>query len=162
MVWTIFIEKDLGNPDLQCLRCLMIFEANWQLLLKWHSSYGFLPKAETAQTLTPTQGGGCKGRSTTDQALQQVAEMELVRLQQNPHIMLFLDLRHCFDYMVEACHNMACRWQDMADEYLPLHAQTHCLMKYYVRHKFGVSVEYNTFAEHPWHRSGQGTADASL
>jgi len=34
MVWMIFIEKELGNPDLNRLRCIMIFEADWQLLLK--------------------------------------------------------------------------------------------------------------------------------
>jgi len=28
-VWTMFIEKDPGNPDLQRLRCLMLFEADW-------------------------------------------------------------------------------------------------------------------------------------
>jgi len=33
-VWTMFIEKELGNPDLNRLRCIMIFEADWQLLLK--------------------------------------------------------------------------------------------------------------------------------
>jgi len=60
-VWTLFIEKELGNPDLNCLCCIMLFEANQQLLLKWHSFYGFLPKSETAHTLTPAQGVGCKG-----------------------------------------------------------------------------------------------------
>jgi len=60
-VWTLFIEKELGNPHLKCLRCIMIFEADWQLLLKWHSSYGFLPKTEEAGTLTLAQGGGRKG-----------------------------------------------------------------------------------------------------
>jgi len=33
-VWTIFIEKELRNPDLEWLWCIMIFEADWQLLLK--------------------------------------------------------------------------------------------------------------------------------
>jgi len=46
----------------------MIFKANWQLLLKWHLSYGFLPKTEECSTLTPAQGGGQKGCSTIDQA----------------------------------------------------------------------------------------------
>ncbi len=59
-VWTLFIEKEPGNPDLNRLRCIMLFEANWQLLLKWHSSYGFLPKSEVAKTLTEAQGGGVK------------------------------------------------------------------------------------------------------
>jgi len=81
-VWTLFIEKELGNPDLNRLRCIMLFEADWQLLLKWHSSYGFLAKSETANTLTPVQGGGRKGRSAIDQATQQVIETELIKLNQ--------------------------------------------------------------------------------
>jgi len=55
-VWTIFIEKENGNPDINCLRCLMLFEVDWQLLLKWHSSYGFLPCTEEAGMLIAVQG----------------------------------------------------------------------------------------------------------
>ena len=57
-VWTMFIEKELGNPDINRLCCIMIFEADWQLLLKWHSSYGFLPTTKFAGTLVDSQGGG--------------------------------------------------------------------------------------------------------
>jgi len=35
-------------------------------------------------------------------------------------------------------------------------------MRYFIRHKFGVSAKYNTFAQHPWHGAGQGAADAAL
>jgi len=161
-VWTMFIEKDLGNPDLNRLHCIMIFEADWQLLLKWHSAKGFLPKSEAQHTLTSVQGGGRKGSSAIDQATQQVVEQELLHLNQKPALDLFLDLRHCFDYMVEACHNMACRRHGAAEDYLRLHAQTHRLMRYYVRHKYGVSSDYNTYEDHPWHGAGQGAADAAL
>ncbi len=161
-VWTLFIEKEIGNPDLERLRCIMLFEADWQLLLKWHSSYGFLPKTEKARTLAYEQGGGRKGRSAIDQATQQIVENELVHLEQTTTIDLYLDLRTCFDLMVEACHNLACRRHGAADDYLRLHARTHQLMRYHVRHKFGVSTEYNTFSQHPWHGAGQGAADAAL
>jgi len=57
-VWTLFIEKELGNPDLNRLQCIMLFEVDWQLLLKWHSSYGCLPKSEATNSLTAVQGGG--------------------------------------------------------------------------------------------------------
>jgi len=64
--------------------------------------------------------------------------------------------------MVKACHNLACRRHGADVEYLHLHARTHQLMRYYVRHKFGVSSDYNTFENHPWHGAGQGAADAAL
>jgi len=35
-------------------------------------------------------------------------------------------------------------------------------MKYYVQHKHGVSKDYNTFNQYPWHGAGQGAADAAL
>jgi len=35
-------------------------------------------------------------------------------------------------------------------------------MRYYIRHKYGVSTNYNTFEDHPWHGAGQGAADAAL
>jgi len=69
-IWTMFIEKEMGNPDINHLWCIMLFKANWQLLLKWHLSYGFLPVMETAGTLNIAQGGGHKGWSAIDQATQ--------------------------------------------------------------------------------------------
>jgi len=161
-VWTIFIEKEPGNPDINRLRCIMIFEADWQLLLKYHSSYGFLPKTEEAGQLVYAQGGGRKGRSAIDQATQQIVETEIIHLNQRPALDLYLDLRMCFDLMVEACHNLACRRHGAEDAYLRLHARTHQLMQYFVRHKSGVSKEFNTYQQHPWHGAGQGAADAAL
>ncbi len=108
-VWTMFIEKELGNPDLNRLRCIMIFEADWQLLLKWHSAYGFLPKSKQQEMLTPLQGSSRKGRSAIDQVTQQIVETELIQLTQCLAVDLYLDLHHCFDYMVKACHNLACQ-----------------------------------------------------
>jgi len=35
-------------------------------------------------------------------------------------------------------------------------------MRYYVRHRYRVSPNYNTYANHPWHGAGQGAADAAL
>jgi len=64
--------------------------------------------------------------------------------------------------MVEACHNLACHRHGADIAYLRLHAKTHQAMQYYVRHKFGVSSQYNTFVQHPWHGAGQGAADAAL
>jgi len=56
----------------------MIFEADWQLLLKWHSSYGFLPCTEEAGTLDYAQGGRRKGQSAIDQVTQQIVETKAV------------------------------------------------------------------------------------
>jgi len=94
--------------------------------------------------------------------MQQIFETELIHLNQKPAIDLYLDLHTCFDLMVEACHNLACRQHSAVDTYLRLHAHTHQLMQYYVQYKYGMSIEYNMFAQHPWHGTGQGAADMAL
>jgi len=64
--------------------------------------------------------------------------------------------------MVEACHNLACHHHGATNAYLKLHARTHQAMHYHVRHQFGVSNNFNTFEQHPWHVAGQGAAIAAL
>jgi len=108
-IWTMFIEKEAGNPDINHLRCIMLFEADWQLLLKWYSSYGFLPATEHAGALANEQGGSRKGRSTINQATQQIVETKSIHLKQCSALDLYLDLKALFDMMVEACHNLVCR-----------------------------------------------------
>jgi len=157
-VWTIFIEKEIGNPNINRLRCIMLFEADWQLLLKWHLSYRFLPKTKLAGTLVTVQGGGHKGWSMIDQATQQILETEIIQLNQHPAI----DLQACFDMMVKACRNLACHRHGTNIDYLHLHACTHQLMHYYKCNKFSVSRDYNTYEQHLWHGAGQGAADAVL
>jgi len=57
-------------------------------------------------------------------------------------------------------HGLSSSW---SSGQLPhLHAQTHCLIKYFVHHKYDISNDYNTFNQHPWHGAGQGTANAAL
>jgi len=119
-------------------------------------------QTKQAKTLIYEQGGGCKGCSAIDQAMQQIVENEIIHMNQKPTIDLYLDLQMCFDLMVEACHNSACHQHGAADAYLHLHAWTHQLMRYFVCHKFGVSAEYNMFLQHPWHGAGQGAADVAL
>jgi len=161
-VWTMFIEKELGNPDINCLRCIMLFEADWQLLLKWYSSYGFLPATEKAGESAIKQSGGWKGWSAINQATQQIVETKSIHLNQHPALDLYLDLKACFDMMVKACHNLACHRHGADVAYLWLYARTHQLMWYYMCHKFGVSKDFNMNKQHPWHGARQGAADAAL
>jgi len=57
-VWNMYLEKKPGNLRIDLLRTLHLFEADYNLLLKWHSSKGFMTKAERNHTLQDNQGGG--------------------------------------------------------------------------------------------------------
>jgi len=57
-VWNMYLKKKPGNPQIDLLRMLYLFKADYNLLLKWHSSKGFMARAEHNKTLHDSQGRG--------------------------------------------------------------------------------------------------------
>jgi len=57
-VWNLYLEKDPGRLHIEQLRTLHIVEADYNLLLKWHSSLGFMARVEQAESLLDNQSGG--------------------------------------------------------------------------------------------------------
>jgi len=55
-VWNMYLEKKPGYPHLDYLQTLHLFEADYNLLLKWHSSLGYMPKSERANRIHDSQG----------------------------------------------------------------------------------------------------------
>ena len=56
-IWNLFLEKDIGNPQINRLRMLHIIKADYNLLLKWFGPQGVLKQAENHNQLTDNQGG---------------------------------------------------------------------------------------------------------
>jgi len=72
------------------------------------------------------------------------------------------DAKACFDQMIEAPSNLVCLQHGADPQYIKLHAQTQKELKYHLKHKYGISEEYNTYSpESPWHGMGQGAGNAS-
>jgi len=63
--------------------------------------------------------------------------------------------------MVEAPNNLACLQHGADPKYIALHAQTQQSLKYFLKHKYGISTEYNqNNPKTPWYGMGQGAGDA--
>jgi len=60
-IWNFFIEKEIGNPNINKLKALHLIEADYNLLLKWFGPKGFIKRAEDNHQLTDSQGGGQRG-----------------------------------------------------------------------------------------------------
>jgi len=72
------------------------------------------------------------------------------------------DATACFDQMIKAPNNLACLQHGADPKYIQLHAQTQQALKYHLKHKYGISSEYNTNSNNtPWYGMGQGAGDAS-
>jgi len=76
-VWNLYLEKDPGRLCIDRLRTLHIVEADYNLLLKWHLSLGFMARAEEAESLLDNQSGGHAGRSAIDLACQKISLFEI-------------------------------------------------------------------------------------
>jgi len=57
-IWTLLLEKDAGDPKIDCLCTINLYKADYNLLLKWFSSKGFIIHSEKVQHITDSQGGG--------------------------------------------------------------------------------------------------------
>jgi len=109
------------------------------------------------------QGGSRQGRSAIDLACKKVIIYDILRTTKDKAIDIGNDAAVCFDRMIENCQNMSCRQHGADIQYLRLHVQTHQQLKYYVKHAFGVSIQYNKYTpQHPWYGAGQGAGDATI
>jgi len=70
MIWNLFLEKIPGTPYINKLHMLHIVEADYNLLLKWNLSLGFMKRAEDNLQFTDSQGGGRKGQSAINLAVK--------------------------------------------------------------------------------------------
>jgi len=62
--------------------------------------------------------------------------------------------------MIEAPNNLACLQHGANPKYIQLHAQTQCKLHYNLKHKYGISQEFNHHqATQPWYSMGQGAGD---
>jgi len=75
--WRLLLEKDPGNPQINRLRTIHLYKADYNLLLKWFSSKGFITQSEQAHRITDNQGGSRAGRCAIDLAITKVLSFEL-------------------------------------------------------------------------------------
>ncbi len=160
-IWTLLLEKEKGNPQIDRLRTIHLYEADYNLLLKWFSSQGFILTSENAQRINESQGGGRPGRSAIDLAITKVLSYEIAETLRLRVIVVDNDTTACFDRMLEAPNNLACLQHGADPRYIKLHAQTQKELKYYLKHKYGISAKYNSHSDsHPWYGMGQGAGNS--
>jgi len=69
----------------------------------------------------------------------------------------------CFDNMVKPCTSLSCLSHGADPWYIWLQAQTQKLFKYFVKHQFGISSDYNFYSDkHPWYGAAQGSTDSAI
>jgi len=160
-IWTLLLKKDLGNPKIDRLWTIHLYKADYNLLLKWFSSKGFILRSKKAWCITNNQGGGRTSQSTIDLAITKVLSYKVADILHLCVIIVDNDATVCFDRMIEAQNNLACLQHGANPHYIKLHAQTQHKLKYYLKHKYRISEDHNTHTTaQPWYGMGQGAGNA--
>jgi len=76
-IWTLLLEKDAGNPQINRLCTIHLYEANYNLILKWFSSQGFILKSKKAHHINDSQGGSRPGCSAINLAITKVLSYKI-------------------------------------------------------------------------------------
>jgi len=123
-IWTLLLKKDPGDSKIDRLCTIHLYEADYNLLLKWFSSKGFILHSKKAHCITDSQGGGHPGHSVIDLTITKVLSYEVADILHLQVIIIDNDTTACFDCMIEAQNNLACLQHGTNPQYIKLHAQT--------------------------------------
>jgi hypothetical protein len=143
VVHNFFIEKLPGLPLLEKLRVIHLYEADWNLIIKYFIPLQLMRQFEKNNTLTEEQGGGRPGPSAIDMAIKTVIAFEFCRVQRLNAGKMFNDAAACFDRIMEALSNLTCRREGLPIEVAELHAQTLELIQYFIKHQGGIGKKPN-------------------
>jgi len=70
-------------------------------------------------------------------------------------------LCHSLDWMLEAPNSLASLQHRADPQYVKLHAQTQCELRYHLKHKYSISKGFNSHSNtKPWYSMGKGAGDA--
>jgi hypothetical protein len=156
-----FIEKIPGNPRIEKLRVIHIYEADWNLLLKYFICYKVHGAACKAQTVQPEQTGGRPGKSSAHTAAITTITSETILLQKLTGATIYNDAKACFDRIIENISNVTLMREGLHHKIATLHAQTLKHAQYFIKTKHGTHNQPNGHMQpEPFLGTGQGAADS--
>ena len=153
----VMIEKIPSVPRINKLRVINIYEADYNLMLKY-----FWPKQATkhavqTKTIGENQWGGVPGGSADLVALINEFITETHRLTFHNLVILQNDAKACFDRIINNHSTLHSRKFEIPDKVCKLHSTTLRNIQYRVQTALGIaSCHYQNTLKAPAHGSGQG------
>jgi hypothetical protein len=161
VIHNFFLEKLPGQPFLDKLRVIHLYEADWNLILKFFIAYKLNLKACREKTVATEQAGGRPGKNAADTAATTAITNEIIMLQKLAGTLLYHDAKACFDRIIENLSNTSLLAEGLNPRLVRLHAQTLGKAKYHIKTKYGIATTPNGhMSPDPFYGTGQGAADS--
>ncbi len=154
----VMIEKDKGDPKINRLRIIHLFEADYNLFLKLMWGSRLVRRAVHMDLLHDGQHGSTPGKTTMDPIMLTQLTADMCRLLKINYARFDNDASACFDRIIVALGMLAARRCGMTISAIQAHAKSLELMKYMVKTVYGVSESsYQGTPFEPLFGTGQGS-----
>jgi hypothetical protein len=107
VVHNFLLEKTSGQPLLNKLQVIHIYEADWSLIQRFYVAHKLTSIATKEKTTTTEKAGGRPGRSSIELAINRVITYETIQLQCISGAVMYNDAKACYDRIVECISNLA-------------------------------------------------------
>ena len=157
-VYSSMIEKDKGNPNINRLRVIHLYEADYNLLLKLLWSRRLTWKAHVQDTLHPSQAGSQPGRKAIDLVVFKEQKYLHARLRRTILLTMDNDAKACYDRIICNFAKLVSQYCGMPMSACKMQSKTLEQMVFQIRTAIGISTNnYQHTIETPLHGSGQGS-----
>jgi hypothetical protein len=154
----VLIEKDAGQPKINRLRIIHLFEADYNLFLKLIWGSRLVHTAVANNLLNDGQHGSVPGRTTMDPIMLQQLTTNLCHILNKTYAHFDNDASACYDRIIVPLAMLAARRCGMTTSAITLHASTLQQMRYRVKTHYGVSDNnYTGTPDEPLFGTGQGS-----
>jgi hypothetical protein len=139
---SIMLEKDPGQPSLNRLRIIHLFEADYNLFLKVFWARRLVQRGEEYNLFGEAQQGSRKGRKANDAVLLKRLTYDMTRIQRSNLGTFDNDAKSCYDRIINSLAMLSAQRIGMPHTPIATHAGVLASMRYVVKTAFGVSESY--------------------
>jgi Reverse transcriptase (RNA-dependent DNA polymerase) len=155
----IMLEKEPGDPKIDRLCIICLYEADYNLFLKIMWAHRLVTVAEEQNLFDDSQGGGRPNRTSNDVAVRKMLTYTYSRVTRTNFACMDLDAKSCYDRIVASFALLCSRRFGMPKSACDIHGLTIDQMKHYVRTALGVSKAFfESSPETVLYGSGQGSS----
>ncbi|KAI2499358.1 hypothetical protein MHU86_15140 [Fragilaria crotonensis] len=154
---SVLIEKDAGQPRINRLRIIHLFEADFNFFLKLQWGHRLVQRALSLGLLHNGQHGSIPGRMALDPVMLTQLSSDLCRVLKHDYARFDNDASSCYDRIIVGLGMLAARKCGMPQHAIRTHADSLKFMQYTVKTVHGISEEnYHGTVFSPLFGTGQG------
>jgi hypothetical protein len=138
----IMLEKEPGDPKIDRLRIICLYEADYNLFLKIKWAHRLVTVAEEQNLFDDCQGGGQPNCTLNNVTVRKMLTYAYSRVSRTNFACMDLDAKSCYNRIVASFALLCSRCVGMPKTACDIHGLTNDQMKHYVKTALGISKAF--------------------